>query len=108
MVTTVEDSALRTEMENLESDDEDTSRGVLWYKTMSCLRQIRPHHRDESWSCKKFVIDALVDHVTTCTTHSGAKKSHDWVVDQIGDLFRTTHKVKIQQVVRSSDTYITQ
>jgi hypothetical protein len=30
--------------------------------------------------------------------HSGAKKAHDWVVDQIADLFRTTHKVKTQQV----------
>jgi hypothetical protein len=28
-------------------------------------------------------------------------KSHDWVVDQLADLFRTTHKVKTQQVVKS-------
>ncbi len=35
------------------------------------------------------------------STHSGAKKAHDWVVDQIVDLFRTTHKVKTQQVVKS-------
>ena len=33
--------------------------------------------------------------------HSGAKKAHDWVVDQLADLFRTTHKVKTQQVVKS-------
>ena len=50
---------------------------------------------------KKFVIDSLGDHVSTCTTHSGAKKAHDWVVDQLADLFHTTHKVKTQQVVRS-------
>jgi hypothetical protein len=31
VITTVEDSALRTEMENLESDEEDASRRVLWY-----------------------------------------------------------------------------
>jgi hypothetical protein len=37
----------------------------------------------------------------TCTAHSGAKKAHDWAVDQLADLFRTTHKVKTQQVVRS-------
>ena len=37
----------------------------------------------------------------TCTTHSGAKKAHDWVVDQLADLFRTTHKVKTQQVVKN-------
>ena len=35
VIATVEDSALRTEMENLESDEEDTSRRVLWYKPMS-------------------------------------------------------------------------
>jgi hypothetical protein len=29
-----------------------------------------------------------------------AKKTHDWVIDQLADLFRTTHKVKTQQVVR--------
>ncbi len=37
----------------------------------------------------------------TCTDHSGAKKSHDWVVDQLADLFRTTHRVKTQQVVKN-------
>jgi hypothetical protein len=34
------------------------------------------------------------------TAHSGAKKAHDWMVDQLADLFRTTHKVKTQQVVK--------
>ena len=90
---------------------------------------IRPHRRDEAWSaslwqtffancvgahipalaelplsacgCKKFAIDALGDHVSTCTAHSGAKKAHDWAVDQLADLFRTTHKVKTQQVAKS-------
>ncbi len=33
-------------------------------------------------------------------THSGVKKTHDWVVDQLADLFHTTHKVKTQQVVK--------
>ena len=51
--------------------------------------------------CKKFTIDALGDHVTTCTALPGAKKAYDWLVDQLDDLFRTTHKVKTQQVVRS-------
>ena len=50
---------------------------------------------------QKFVIDTLGDHVNTCTSHSGAKKDHDWVVDQIADLFHTTHNVKTQQVVRN-------
>jgi len=30
-----------------------------------------------------------------------AKKAHDWTVDQIADLFHTTHKVKTQEVVKS-------
>jgi hypothetical protein len=50
---------------------------------------------------RKFGIDALVDHLCTCTAHSGAKKAHDWVVDQFVDLFRTTDEVKTQQVVKS-------
>jgi hypothetical protein len=96
---------------------------------MSCLGQIRPHRRDESLSdslwqtfvstpmgaqipviaekplatfgCKKFQLDPLGDHLNTCTAHSGAKKAHDWMVDQLADIFRTTHKVKTQQVVKS-------
>ena len=30
-----------------------------------------------------------------------AKKAHDWSVDQLADLFRTTTKVKTEQVVKS-------
>ncbi len=48
--------------------------------------------------CRKFQLDPLGDHLNTCTVHSGAKKAHDWMVDQLADLFRTTHKVKTQQV----------
>jgi hypothetical protein len=50
--------------------------------------------------CRKFQLDPLGDHLNTCTTHSGVKKAHDWMVDQLADLFRTTHKVKTQQVVK--------
>ncbi len=46
-------------------------------------------------------ISGRGDHLNTCTVHSGAKKAHDWTVDQIADLFRTTHKVKTQLVVKS-------
>ena len=45
-------------------------------------------------------FDVLGDHVSTCTAHSGAKKAHDWAVEQLADLFRTTHQVKTQQVAR--------
>ncbi len=30
--------------------------------------------------------DTLDDHLCTCTAHSGSKKVHDWVVDQLVDL----------------------
>jgi hypothetical protein len=49
----------------------------------------------------KFQLDPLGDHLNTCTTHSGGKKTHDWMVDQVADFFRTTHKVKTQEVVKS-------
>jgi hypothetical protein len=97
---------------------------------MSWLGQIKPHRRDEDWSvsaslwqtffaksvgaqvpllvevplsacaCKNFNL-CTVDHLCTCTVHSGVKKAHDWETDQIADLFRTTHKVKTQQVDRN-------
>jgi hypothetical protein len=37
VVATVEHSVLRTEMENLESQEEDAPRRVLWFKPMSWL-----------------------------------------------------------------------
>ncbi len=40
-------------------------------------------------------------HFCTCTTHSGAKKAHDWEVDQLSDLFRTTHHTKTQHVTKN-------
>jgi hypothetical protein len=55
--------------------------------------------------CRKFKIDALGDHLCTCTAHSGVKKAHDWEVDQLANLFRTTHRVKTQQVVKSHGQY---
>jgi hypothetical protein len=42
---------------------------------------------------RKFQIDPLGDHLCTCTSHSGVKKTHDWVVDQLTDLFLTTRTV---------------
>jgi hypothetical protein len=47
VVTTVEDSGLHTEMENLESEEEDTPGRVFYLKPMSCLGQIRSHHGTE-------------------------------------------------------------
>jgi hypothetical protein len=51
--------------------------------------------------CRKFQLDPLGDHLNTCTAHSGAKKAHDWMVDQVADLFRTTDKVNTRHVVKS-------
>jgi hypothetical protein len=94
---------------------------------MSRLGQIRSYRRDETWSgslcqtffvscvgavlselplsvygCRKFQLDPLCDLrvLYTCTAHSGVKKKHEWVVDQISDLIHTTHRVKTQQVGR--------
>jgi hypothetical protein len=52
-----------------------------------------------SCGCRKFHLDTMGDHLCTCTLHSGTKQTHDWVVEQLFDLFHTTHKVKIQQHV---------
>jgi hypothetical protein len=116
-------------MAGLESQEADAPKRFLFFKQMSWLGQIRPHRRDESWStslcqtffstsmgaqipvivekpvptcgCKKFQLDPLGDHRNTCTTHSGGKKAHDWMVDQFTDLFRRTHKVKTHHVVKN-------
>jgi hypothetical protein len=50
IVTTVEDSVLRTEMTGLESQEEDVPKSILFFKPMSWLGQIRSHRRDETWS----------------------------------------------------------
>jgi hypothetical protein len=55
--------------------------------------------------CRKFQLDPLGDHLNTCTSHSGAKKAHDWMVDQVADFFRTTYKVKTQKVVKNRGQY---
>ena len=120
-MTTLEDSALLAEMGALESQGEDAHRRILWYKPLGFLGVIRPHRQDETWSaslcqsffttcvganipalaelplsacgCRKYTSDVLVDHVSTCAAHSTAKKTHDWSVEQLADLFRITHRV---------------
>ncbi len=46
VVSTVEESEFRMEMADLESQEEDAPKRVLFYKPMGCLGQIRPHRRD--------------------------------------------------------------
>ena len=43
---------------------------------------------------QKFDSDVLGDHVRTFPVHSGVKTTHDWEVEQLPDLFPTTHRVK--------------
>jgi hypothetical protein len=50
VVATVEDSVLRTEMVDLESQEEDAPKRILFFKPISWLGQIRSHRRDETWS----------------------------------------------------------
>jgi hypothetical protein len=50
--------------------------------------------------CRKFQLDTMGDHLCTCTAHTGVKKVHDWVVDQLTDLFLTTNTVKTQHVTK--------
>ncbi len=58
-----------------------------------------------TFGCRRFQIDTLDDHLGMCTVHSGVKKTHDRVVDQLPDLFHTTHRVKTQQVVKNRGQY---
>ena len=37
----------------------------------------------------------------SCTDHTGAKKAHDWAVEQLTDLFRTTHRFKTKEVAKN-------
>ncbi len=50
IVITVEDSVLWTEMGDLESQEENAPKRILWYKTMTWLVSVRSHHRDEDWT----------------------------------------------------------
>jgi hypothetical protein len=51
--------------------------------------------------CWKFQLEAMGDHLYTCTAHSGVKKAHDLVIDQLVDLFHTTHTMKTQHVTKT-------
>ena len=98
-------------MGDLESQEEDAPHRVLWNKPMTWLGVIRPHPEmsarllvsdrtffamsscaqipaivelsPSTCGCKRFALDALGDHVRTCTDQSGDKKTHDWAVEQL-------------------------
>ena len=93
-MATVEESVLKTEMAGLESQEEDAPKRLLFYKPMSWLGQISPHRPDESWSAslwQTFVSTSMGAQIPVIAEKPLATC----------DLFRTTHKVKTQQVVKN-------
>jgi hypothetical protein len=44
------------------------------------------------------MIDFHGDHTSTCTVHSGASKTHNWMVSVLGPLFRTAGHRPIHRV----------
>ena len=64
----MQESVLRTEMGDLESQEEDAPKRIHWYKPMSWLGQISPHRRDESWS-----VSLWQTFFTTSVTSVGAQ-----------------------------------
>ncbi len=56
-------SVLRTELADLEPQEEDAPKRVLWYTPMSWLGVIRPHRRDrdESWSASLYCCPFSLD-----------------------------------------------
>ena len=53
--------------------------------------------------CRRFALDSFGDHVSTCESHSGALKAHDWAVAQLAPIFRSAgHSVKCQYKVAPS------
>ena len=60
-------------------------------------------HPGATCGCNKFLLDLHGDHTSTCKSHSGATKAHDWMVTQLSPLFGITgHKVKTQGITPSS------
>ena len=51
--------------------------------------------------CQKFVLMFLDNMLAPVLPIPEPKKTHDWSVEQLADLLRTTHRVKTQQVARS-------
>ena len=131
ITATVANSALRVEMKALEPEHEGATARSLWYKPMAWLGVLRPLSQAESWSaplwqtffttsigfpvplitalpnvtcgCRRFALDSFGDHVSTCESHSGALKAHDWAVAQLAPIFRSAgHSVKCQYKVAPS------
>jgi hypothetical protein len=73
IVATVEDSVLRTEMSDLESQEEDAPRCILFFNPMSWFSTsmgtqilLIAEKPLATCGCRKFQLDPLGDHLNTC------------------------------------------
>ena len=79
----------------LEAQEEHVPERILRYKPLGFLGVIRSFFATcvggqittltelslSTCGCKKFACDVLGDHVSTCTDHSGSKKTHGGTFD---------------------------
>ena len=73
--------------------------------TLAALPRLHKAHNSPlaKCCCKKFYMDFHGDHTSTCTAHSGATTTHDWMVSVLGPLFRTAgHVVRTQHGLTAS------
>ena len=76
-------------MGDLEDQEENAPKCVLWYKSMVCLGVIRPHHRDESWSVSlrhtffSLAVGAQIPSITAMPPSKCAAKN--FALDVLGD-----------------------
>jgi hypothetical protein len=128
---TVADSTLRVEMNGLEEQADNAKAREIFWMPLSWLGTLRPTSANGAFDpalwetfvlpcslsslprlnnsslakcgCKKYVMDLHCDHTATCTAHSGATKTHDWMVSTLGGRFRTAgHTVRTQHGVTAS------
>ena len=90
VVTTVEESVLKTEMAGLESQEEDVPKSLLFFKSMSWVGQIRTHRWDESWSgslCQTFFSTSMGDQIPAIPEKPFATSGYrKFQLDPLGDL----------------------
>ena len=72
---------------------------------VTILPSLPRHHNNPltKCGCQKHCMDFHGDHTSTCTAHSGATKTPDWLVGVLGPMFRTAgHTVRTQHGVTAS------
>jgi len=83
-------------MGDLESQEEDVPKCVLWYKPMTWLGVISPHHRDDSLPETPGLLDSVRPFLPRLWVlrYQLLRRCHHRFLF----LFRTTHRVRTQQV----------